>query len=337
MSKLLRFKEWLTLEEAARHLAIMFGEQVTEADVLRLGLDGHLRLSVNFVNHTKGRRGRVAKYTRAALNAAMESDNLPTDLEWITWPAELTKSQSFPEAVRGKPITSLVSLNLDDERYLTLGDHIGSLEGVWDLAMVGGERLDLEHSFQRLTGGPAVTLQTLDGAFVQREEDEIWQLQESFDDNEFQKGSTAQLERLKRHIAQNGIARAEAESLLAKHKEDRKKFVADRMLQPALERYYPAGGLPHDAVVVVRTSALLDFQQRSNDRRDEKPLGERERNTLLRIIGVLSKEAGLDLTKPSKAGAAMESWAASMGVDLAKRTAEEHLKRVAASMEGGKS
>ncbi|MFS2101067.1 hypothetical protein ACCC97_19080 [Variovorax sp. Varisp85] len=337
MSKLLKLKEWLTLQEAARHLSIMFGEQVTEADVLRLGLDGHLRLSVNFVNRATARRGRVSRYTDEALRAAIASGNLPADLQWVVWPPDLVASFNIlPESAQGKSVTSLVSLKLDDERYLTLGDQVKELEGIWDLPMLGGERLDVEHWFQRLTDGPAVTLETFDGAFVQREDGEIWQLQESFDSNPFKRGSRAALERLQTHIAENNIAPGEAAGLLATYQEDRKKYLADRKLHPNND-YYPAGSLPRDAVVVVRTGALLDLQQQSEDRRDEKPLAERERNTLYRIIGVLSKEAGLDLTKPSKAGLTMESWAASMGVDLAKRTAEEHLKRVAASMEGSKS
>lgn len=48
MAELLyRLKKWLTVPDAAAHLSIAFGEEVTEADVLRLGLDGHLTLSVN--------------------------------------------------------------------------------------------------------------------------------------------------------------------------------------------------------------------------------------------------------------------------------------------------
>ena len=38
------------MPEAARYLSTMFGEEVSEADVLRLALDGHLRLSVLFAN-----------------------------------------------------------------------------------------------------------------------------------------------------------------------------------------------------------------------------------------------------------------------------------------------
>lgn len=42
MSKLFKLKEWLTMGDAARHLSLAFGENVTEADVFRLALDGHM-------------------------------------------------------------------------------------------------------------------------------------------------------------------------------------------------------------------------------------------------------------------------------------------------------
>lgn len=62
MSKLFKLKEWLTVPDAARHLSIAFGEEVSEPDVLRLALDGHLKLSVNFVNHARARRGKVVSW-----------------------------------------------------------------------------------------------------------------------------------------------------------------------------------------------------------------------------------------------------------------------------------
>jgi len=48
VSKLFKFKEWLTIPDAAKHLSHFFGEKISEADVLRLGIDGHLKLSVHF-------------------------------------------------------------------------------------------------------------------------------------------------------------------------------------------------------------------------------------------------------------------------------------------------
>jgi hypothetical protein len=60
-----KFKEWLTVPDAARHLSILFGEDVSEADVLQLALDGHLTLSVHFVNHAEsvGSRDRASTYS----------------------------------------------------------------------------------------------------------------------------------------------------------------------------------------------------------------------------------------------------------------------------------
>ena len=63
MSKILKLKEWLTIEEAATRLSASAGEEVSGADVLRFALDGHLTLSVYFVNHARGTRGRVVPYT----------------------------------------------------------------------------------------------------------------------------------------------------------------------------------------------------------------------------------------------------------------------------------
>lgn len=61
-SKIFKLREWLTVPETAHHLSIMFDEEVNEARVLRLALDGHLTLSVNFVNHTYGRLGKAIPY-----------------------------------------------------------------------------------------------------------------------------------------------------------------------------------------------------------------------------------------------------------------------------------
>jgi hypothetical protein len=59
MKTLLKLREWLTVPEAARHLSALFGEDVTEADILRLALDGHLTLSVYFLNAATARCGKT--------------------------------------------------------------------------------------------------------------------------------------------------------------------------------------------------------------------------------------------------------------------------------------
>jgi len=52
-------KKWLTIPEAAKSLSKLMEEEVSEADILRFALDGHLTLSVNIVNTAYARRGDI--------------------------------------------------------------------------------------------------------------------------------------------------------------------------------------------------------------------------------------------------------------------------------------
>lgn len=201
MSKLFNLKKWLSIEDAARHLSIAFGENITDADVLRLALDGHLRLSVDFVNHARAKHMRVIPIGEARTVPSLDGKD-----------------------------TVLLGLFLNEHEIL---DHaegpIVDLTGVWDLTMIGGERLDVEHSYYAKTNGPEVTLINIDGAYVANLDGEIYELQADFADFESTK---EQYKGLKWH-------------------------------DPA--RYYPAGGLPDDSVLVVRTDALREFERSIND------------------------------------------------------------------------
>jgi hypothetical protein len=123
MKKLLNLKHWLTVPDAARHLSMLLGEDVTEADVLRLALDRHLTLSVNFVNHTMGRCGRVVS---------------SGDANWITVP-----SLSGDRQVR-LPVSGM---QIAEDKFLQLDKVVTAIDGVWDLTMLGAEHTDVEHKY----------------------------------------------------------------------------------------------------------------------------------------------------------------------------------------------
>ena len=247
MGKLFNLKEWLTVADAARHLSIVFSENVTEADVLRLALDGHLRLSVNFVNHANARLGKVIPLSEAK-----------------TMPGLFSEGED--------PYDVVLAIRMNEHDFLELNKEIVSLRDVWDLPMIGSESLDVEHKYQQLTGGPEVTLTCLEGTFVQRTSGGICQLQESYDENQYQRGSKAHLRELEEHIARNNIEPSKAQELLEQHKEERKKFLAKRKEKKDSgkdsENYFPAGGLPTDSVLVVRTAALREFQDAMSDATD---------------------------------------------------------------------
>ena len=205
MSKLFNLKEWLTVAESAQHLSIVFGEDVTEADVLRLALDRRLRLSVNFVNGARGRCGRVVPIDEA---------------EYVEVPAingnGTVRLYGGPQLYSEGRVTSVVKLE----------DEVSDLRGIYDLPMIGNEKLDVENAYQHRIGGPTVTLIGLDGAFVEGRDGQIAQILDIQDDNPYQEGSTAQLERLQ---------------------------------QRRSDQYYPIG-LPEDGLLVVRTDSLREFE-----------------------------------------------------------------------------
>lgn len=311
MSKLFKLKEWLTLADAAQHLTIVFGEDVTEADLLRFALDGHLKLSVNFVNHAKAKSGQIVAWegtewfrgpplTRTPIKN-QEGEN-PTE-EILSCPPKLQSllDEMLPEE-RMEQRCFMSSINIDGTRFLNLSNEVVTISGVWDLPMLGTERLDIEHAYQNLTGGPAVTLQGIDGALVQNSHEQMYQLQESFDDNEFRSGTKAGLEQLKAKIVNEKIKKPEADRLLNQHKEERKKYLEARNSKPKYMDYYPASGLPEDSVLVVRTAALREFERKITETEEqvsEKPLSTTERNSLLTIIGLMAKDGyGDDLSKP---------------------------------------
>lgn len=226
MSKLFRLKKWLTLADAAKYLTALFGEDVGQADVLRLGLDGHLQLSIHFVNGAYARRWIVVA---------------PESIKWNTVPTlDLKGTLQLPE---GGPVWTG-----EDGLTRQLSKAVIELENeVWDLPLLGAERLDIEHEYQRLTEGPAVTGVFLDGTLVRSTAGDFYQLQAHFSDNEYAR--KLELKKPYRHP----------------------------------DNFYPAGGLPEGSVIVVRTDALSQLQNHlANDSGNRLPT--RERDTLLKLV-----------------------------------------------------
>lgn len=250
MSKLFRLKQWLTISEAARHLSTIFQELVSEADVLRLALDRRLTISVNFVNHAKARRGQVVPKADARWREV-----LPFVVEHLVRKGGDVRT----------PVYVLEGIQIDEEHVLELEEEVVTLDGVYDLPLIGAEALDVENECQRLNGGPSVTLINLQGVFVQESDQVMYQLVERLDCQDM------------------------CRALLELDTEAGKE--AASMLPPAPKEdpFIPAGELPHDAVLVVRTEALRALLERveAESEGDEPELDTRAETTYRRLIGAL--------------------------------------------------
>lgn len=310
MGKLFNLKKWLTLPDTARHLTLLFGEDVTEADVLRLALDGHIRLSANFVNSSLAMSGKTVPIAEA-------------------------KFQDVP-SLDGD---GMVRLYHGPELFFNEASHIFQyestvcLQGVYDLTMFGAETLDIEYEYQRMTDGPEVTSVYLDGAFVEGVGGQIFQLRRCFNDNEVGLGSYAKLMELKKDIADKKYEPAEAERLLNKHEDDRKKFFGKKEKKGITDGHYPTN-LPEDGVLVVRTDALREFEQKLIDKQSEsdKPLKSNERNTLLTIIAALCNYSDIKLDAHGTA-TQIAKLTQEIGASVSDDAVREALKKMSGAVE----
>jgi len=277
MSKLFKLKEWLTLDEAANHISSLLGEPATVADLYRFALDGHLTLSIDFVNRVHARKGK-----------------------WVTNDAvqfvKMDVGRFFNDShsmIVDMPLNH--EIRVSDDKWIALDTPVVSIGGIWDLTMAGAERLDVEHYYQQLTSGLEVTLETLDGAFVQQG-DVVCQLQEDYDDNEFQLGSKAQLKSIKIYLEENSVSEDREKEIKAEYKANRETFLEKRKEGLNEMNYFPSGGLvAHDGVLLIRTNEITRFIQSLEETPvPTKELTSKERNSLLVLIGALCKELDIN-------------------------------------------
>lgn len=294
-SRLFSLREWLSLDDAAKHLSIVFGEEVTRADVLRLALDRRLTLSVDFVNHADARKGRLVPLEQCPMMIMTRSlPALTGKLPMIRMKGVLMGDiPNLDKEIRdglesGDMVMVPQAIEYEDGHFLLLGKEVVSISGIWDLPMKGAEALDVEHLYQGETGGPEVTLAALDGAFVVRD-GIVCQIQADFEDNEYQQGSMAHKDKIEERIAREKLTDSQAEQLRREFTEQRRKFLEKRKAGSRAEHSYPAGGLPNDAVYVVRTTTLREFEQAilGGEQHTTRALGKREESTLLNIVGGL--------------------------------------------------
>lgn len=121
MSKLLDLKKQVPLTQAAKYLARVLEEEVTESDILSFGLSGKLQISVFFVNGVNAHPCKLVPKTAPLL----------------------TNGESL--VLRRVPF---------GEEALDVYFYDESLRGLFDLPMVGGTYDFVLNNYQKLVGGP---------------------------------------------------------------------------------------------------------------------------------------------------------------------------------------
>ena len=272
MNKLLKMKDWLSVAEAAVHLSQLLKEQVSKADIYGLAIDAQLQMSVNFVNHAYASSGTVVSIEKALsyISEPTSKGKLPKIVvRDVTLEMEDELADEIKDGLGEQRLRRVISaLHIGENDYLNLDDRIIKLSGIYDLLMVGSERIEVERLRQEEIHGPIVELTNLEGAFVKSNQGQVFQVKEQF--------STNDLPHLKGLDFYNP------------------------------KRYYP-GDLPNNSLLVVRTTELIKFSSQLNSIETKKvELDPRTERAFLNIIGALtelvrSPQGGRPALQPSQA------------------------------------
>ena len=138
----------------------------------------------------------------------------------------------LPEEIGRKLATGMRKIGPFTDQFLDIEEKVSTIEGVWDLPMVCGQQFIIENKYQQLTGGPEVTSPIIGRTYVTREGGQVCEIWEKFDDP-----------------IEYKTAQGEKKRVDFKNESD---------------RYYPSGadGLPDNSILVVRTKALLELQEK---------------------------------------------------------------------------
>lgn len=149
-SKVLKLRDWLTIDEAVKQLSLELNETVSKADIYRLALDGKLILSAYFPSGATVRRGKVVDYELAEKREVLGLGLKETVI--------LSKAFLIGNVFNEYPFQP--ALLLEDEIY-----EIGS-EAVWDLAMVGTERCEIHNAYLKEVSELGDDSHFIDGTFL---------------------------------------------------------------------------------------------------------------------------------------------------------------------------
>lgn len=312
MSKLLKLRPWLTLAEAAGRLTASMQEPVAEADLLHAALDGHLRLSVH-----------IPRPSPAWLCSLVPAESVGLK------PLYVPGMEVLPPSFLGPPLMVPDADPLPDGRFIRAGNEIETISGTWDLLLAGQDRQLIAEHIRELTGQAVDTGQRLDAIYLLRQTD---------GEDEYACLATLRSRDEDLQCYQRSWQQAH-DNDTPPEEQQRLRSILPALIEQAQQRLDDLGidhlgikaeNWPADAALVVRTSALLAFEQ-TILMPDSQPiihqeLKTRERNTLLSLIAALIDDIGIPIGHG--AGAEIARITEKFGMPIGEDTINDKLRQV---------
>jgi hypothetical protein len=146
MKKLLELNKWQSIPDAANYLSNKTRDQYTPADVLLLGMEGHITISVYFPNGKEARKVELIPFSKAVKHF----DPLSLKERCSKYGVYLRETERQKK---------------DDFARLTTAE-ILSDNNAYDLPLIGAEFLDLKKAYSKETDGPEIKQMYPEGTFV---------------------------------------------------------------------------------------------------------------------------------------------------------------------------
>lgn len=293
MSKLLKLKECLTLDEAVLYISKVIDEPVSIADLYRFAFDGHVTLSINFVNCGFGLQGKWLKSEDIEYRFEVDTNIIDP------------KKDYCPKAPKPN------EMRVSEDEWISWEDDIEPLTGVWDLTMKGEEAFDVKDYYHKLTSGVSVTQAYTRGILLQQGE-VVCQLYRRFYSDEYNVSDLYEqiYPPRKIEISDTGeIIKAKARVPSpsdVKGLDITHYMFFNKIIKNVIGIYFvPCSSLKeqNDVQFVIKTKELNRFIQSLEDTPQEaKPLHDKERTTLLVLLASMLNKANFDLNERGIAG-----------------------------------
>ena len=338
-----KLREWLTISEAAQYLSSAMKQEVSESDILRLGLDAQLKLSVSLPTGTKG------WYHPEGVDVTRR----PTSVTLIdgVWDLAMEGAgkQQIEHEYHFRASLPFISVNGIAGAWVERGGVRRQLvpmtgsTGMWshspsalsDGSVLGVRVSRLDEFAAQMT--PVTSRSPLEDATWR----DRWRQQDAWTVREFAQlccglnpdgvdnfpnGNMGQY-----NEARDAIHRAIRVKVLSTLDDLAWPATGPEQMYDATPAFKPSEVASWAAKRYPSTfpySAGAWDDKTSADVIDDKPLGEKERGTLLKIIAGLAKAADVDISKPSKAAQSIEALIQDVGATVSARAIENHLNRI---------
>lgn len=202
MRKIFKLKKWFTLKQAASYLSEAFEDEITEADIFQLADDKQLTLSVNFINSATAAIGKAVPVESAEIRILpslndfktgrmdiVMQDDLPPDIINILRKAcayqEVTElesdllglflSEAFTEDCLPVTPSFCGTLMPDKSNVIEIdNDRTQSIEGIWDIPMLGGDQLIIKQNLLEHINGAELEWVSMSDTFLVTEDKQKW-------------------------------------------------------------------------------------------------------------------------------------------------------------------